>query len=124
MTAPGKNYLQRRLLSFKYAFNGIAAFIRTEPHARIHAIATVLVLALGFYCRLGAWQWAAVLIVTAIVWVTEMLNTVIEKIMDHLSPGHHPRVKWIKDVSAGAVLVAVIAAVITGLIVFLPFFTE
>ena len=123
MAPPGKNYLQKRLLSFKYAFTGIASFIITEPHARIHAIVTLAVVALGLYCGLAPWQWAAVLIVTAMVWIAEMLNTVIEKIMDHLSPEHHPRVKWIKDVAAGAVLVAVLIAIATGLIIFLPFFT-
>jgi diacylglycerol kinase len=123
MAEPGKNYLRQRLLSFKYAFAGIASFIRTEPHARIHAGATAIVLALGLYCGLAPWKWATLLIVTAMVWIAEMLNTVIEKIMDHLSPEHHPRVKWIKDVAAGAVLVAVLIAIATGLIIFLPFFT-
>jgi diacylglycerol kinase len=113
-------YLQQRILSFKYAIQGIVAFLQSEPHARIHAVATVLVIAAGFYCRLSANQWIAILIVTGMVWITEMLNTVIEKIMDHLSPDYHPRVKWIKDVAAGAVLIATFVAVITGAVIFIP----
>jgi diacylglycerol kinase len=50
-----------------------------------------------------------------------MFNTVIEKIMDHLSPEYHPAVKWIKDVAAGAVLVAAVIALITGCIIFIPY---
>jgi len=119
---PKKNYLHRRLLSFRYAFSGIAAFIISEPHARIHAVATVLVIALGAWSHITAVQWIAISIVTGMVWITEMLNTVIEKMMDHLSPDYHPRVKWIKDVAAGAVLIAAIVAVITGAVVFLPVF--
>jgi diacylglycerol kinase len=54
------------------------------------------------------------------VWITEMLNTVVEKIMDHLSPECHPRVKWIKDVAAGAVLISALVAAITGAVIFIP----
>jgi len=122
MMPPKKNYLHRRLLSFRYAFSGIAAFIISEPHARIHAVATVLVIALGAWSHITVVQWIAISIVTGMVWITEMLNTVIEKMMDHLSPDYHPRVKWIKDVAAGAVLIAAIVAIITGAVVFLPVF--
>ncbi|MBW8685788.1 diacylglycerol kinase family protein [Chitinophaga rhizophila] len=113
-------YLQQRIRSFKYAIQGITAFLRSEPHARIHALATLLVVTAGFYFRLSANQWIAILIVIGMVWITEMLNTVVEKIMDHLSPDYHPRVKWIKDVAAGAVLVAALIAVITGAVIFIP----
>jgi diacylglycerol kinase len=124
MIQPKQSYLHRRVSSFRYAFNGIAAFLYTEPHARIHAVATVLVTAVGIWCRLSGPQWIAILIVTGMVWITEMLNTIIEKMMDHLSPDYHPRVKWIKDVAAGAVLIAAIVAVITGAVVFLPYFIK
>lgn len=121
---PKQSYLRRRVLSFKYAFSGIAAFLYTEPHARIHALATVLVIALSSWCRISASQWIAIVIVTGMVWITEMLNTIIEKMMDHLSPEYHPRVKWIKDVAAGAVLIAALVAVVTGAVVFLPYFIK
>jgi diacylglycerol kinase len=124
MIQPRPNYLRRRVLSFKYAFNGISAFLYTEPHARIHAVATVLVTALGIWCHLSGTQWIAIVIVTGMVWITEMLNTIIEKMMDHLSPEYHPRVKWIKDVAAGAVLIAAIVALITGAVIFLPYFIK
>jgi diacylglycerol kinase len=124
MIHPKQSYLRRRLLSFKYAFSGIAAFLHSEPHARIHAVATVLVTALGAYCRLTGPEWIAIVIVTGMVWITEMLNTIIEKMMDHLSPDYHLRVKWIKDVAAGAVLVAAVVALITGAVIFLPYFIK
>src|ERR1044072_5951125 len=122
MIQPKQSYLHRRALSFKYAFSGIAAFLYSEPHARIHAVATVLVTALGIWCQLSGSQWIAIVIVMDMVWITEMLNTIIKKMMDHLSPEYHPRVKWIRDVAAGAVLIAAIVAVITGAVVFLPYF--
>ena len=54
------------------------------------------------------------------VWSAEIFNTAIESMMDHLSPEKHPRVKYIKDLAAGAVLVAAITAIIAGLIIFIP----
>jgi diacylglycerol kinase len=114
------NYLQQRLKSFGFAIDGIVAFLRSEPHARIHAVATVIVVAAGCWFGLNGTQWIALLLVMGLVWITEMLNTVIEKIMDHLSPDYHPRIKWIKDVAAGAVLIAALIALITGCIIFIP----
>ncbi|MFY0252738.1 diacylglycerol kinase family protein [Chitinophaga sp. 30R24] len=114
-------YIRNRLASFGYAFNGIAAFLRSEPHARVHAVATVVVIAAGCWYKLATPEWIWVIFAIALVWITEMLNTVIEKIMDHLSPGLHPKVKFIKDVAAGAVLIAAIAAAIVGAVVFIPY---
>ncbi|MBC9911304.1 diacylglycerol kinase family protein [Chitinophaga varians] len=114
------SYFSRRLASFGYAFSGIAAFLRSEPHARIHLVATIVVTAAGCWYKLSRMEWILLIITIAVVWVSEMLNTVIEKIMDHLSPDYHPRVKWIKDVAAGAVLIAAIAAAGIGALIFIP----
>jgi diacylglycerol kinase len=65
-------------------------------------------------------EWLTVIIVTAMVWAAEIFNTVVEKIMDHITPEQHPGVKVIKDLSAAAVLVTAIAALIAGLIIFIP----
>lgn len=112
--------ITRRLQSFAFAFSGLGAFLRSEPNGRIHLAATVavIILAVLFHCSAG--EWALLIIVMAMVWITELLNTAIEKIMDHLSPEIHPRVKWIKDVAAAAVLIAAIAAAAVGALVFVP----
>ncbi|GEP95396.1 diacylglycerol kinase family protein [Chitinophaga cymbidii] len=114
--------ITKRLQSFAFAFSGLGAFLRSEPNGRIHLVATVavIILAVVFHCNTG--EWALLVIVMAMVWCTELLNTAIEKTMDHLSPDIHPRVKWIKDVAAGAVLVAAIAAAVVGGLIFIPKF--
>ncbi|AWO01768.1 diacylglycerol kinase [Chitinophaga alhagiae] len=114
--------VRNRLRSFRFAFNGILAFLRSEPNGRIHLAATAAVIALACWLRCTLTEWVLLTLVMALVWITEMLNTAIEKVMDHLSPERHPAVKWIKDVAAGAVLVAAIAAVVTGLLIFIPKF--
>lgn len=114
------SYLKKRVRSFGYAFAGIFAFVRSEPHALLHFIATIIVVAAGCCLHVTGMQWIALLTVIGMVWITEMFNTVLEKVMDHVAPDYHPRVKWIKDVAAGAVLIAAIIALIVGLIIFLP----
>jgi diacylglycerol kinase len=112
--------LTKRLQSFRHAFNGIRSFLRSEPNGRIHFVATIVVIIAGvwFHCSLA--EWAILIIVMAMVWLTEMLNTSIEKIMDHITPEQHPGVKRIKDIAAGAVLIAALAAAIVGALIFIP----
>jgi diacylglycerol kinase len=115
------SYIGKRLASFGYAFNGITAFLRCEPHALIHVAATIAVAAAGCWYRIAAPEWLWIILAIALVWVAEMMNTAIEKIMDHLSPQQHPGVKFIKDVAAGAVLVAALAAATIGAVIFIPY---
>jgi diacylglycerol kinase len=112
--------IQARLKSFVYAFEGIKAFLRYEPQALIHVIAAGVVIIAGFYFEISYYEWIAVLFSIGIVVVSEMLNTAIEKLTDMVSPEIHPQAKVVKDVSAGAVLVASIVAAAIGLLVFLP----
>lgn len=109
-----------RLRSFGFAGQGIYSFLRTEHNAWLHFIATVIVVSAGFFAGLSGSEWVAVIFAIAIVWIAEMFNTCIEHLMDHLSPGYSKPVKFIKDVSAGAVLVAAIAAAVVGMLVFIP----
>jgi len=62
----------------------------------------------------------SLIIVTGFVWVAEIFNTAIEKIMDFIAPGYHPEVKRIKDLAAAAVLVAAFIALVTGALIFIP----
>jgi diacylglycerol kinase len=112
--------VQKRFFGLRHAFNGLGLFLRSESNGRIHAAATIIVIALAAWLRCSLTEWAMLAIVTGIVWLTEMLNTAIEKIMDYMQPDIHPKVKWIKDVSAGAVLVAAVTALAAGGIIFVP----
>jgi diacylglycerol kinase (ATP) len=109
-----------RLKSFKYAWEGIVSFFRLEYNAQIHLAITVLVLVLSITLQLSKWEVIAVVFSIAIVWVVEMINTVIEKMMDFICIERHPQIKLIKDLAAGAVLVAAVAAAIIGCIIFIP----
>lgn len=120
MKTSGSFSFRARLYSFRYAFNGIVRFFFEEHNAVLHLLATVTVGILIIFFRISGYELLALLIVTGGVWVTELINTAIEKIMDHLSPEQHPQVKYIKDLAAAAVLVAAIVALITAGIIFIP----
>lgn len=109
-----------RLKSFVYAWEGIVSFFKWEHNAQIHLGVTFLVLVLSVTLGLNKWEAIAVVFSIAIVWIAEMLNTAIEKTMDFISIEKHPQIKLIKDIAAGAVLVATIAAVIVGCFIFIP----
>ena len=112
--------LKSRMLSFRYAFNGIGRFFREEPNARIHLAATAGVAVGIFYFHITGTELLALLIVTGAVWAAEIMNTAIEHLVDFVSPGFHPKAGLIKDLAAGAVLVTSITALSTGFIIFLP----
>lgn len=109
-----------RLKSFVYAWEGIVSFFRWEHNAQIHLAITFLVLVLSVTLGVSKWEAIAVVFSIAFVWVAEMINTAIEKTIDFISVEKHPQIKLIKDVAAGAVLIASLAAVVVGLFIFIP----
>jgi len=109
-----------RLKSFVYAWEGILGFIRSEHNAQIHLVITLLVVGLSVTLGLNKWEAIAVIFSVTVVWIAEMLNTAIEKAMDFISIQRHPEIKLIKDISAGAVLIASVAAVIVAGFIFIP----
>jgi diacylglycerol kinase (ATP) len=94
--------------------------VRCQHNAWIHLVATVCVVAAGFFFQLSRAEWCWIVLAIAIVWTAEALNTAFEFLADAASPNFHPVVRDAKDVAAGAVLVTGIAAVVIGVIVFWP----
>ena len=91
-----------------------------EHNTRIHLAATIAVGIAAYVFHVSYAEAAVLAIVTGIVWITEIMNTCIERTMDFFYPEEHPQVKYIKDLAAGAVLVAAITAVVAGLLIFIP----
>lgn len=112
--------LRARLNSFRYAFAGLRQFFTGQHNAIVHAVATVVLIVICLFVRPNATELLFLTLVTGLVWITELLNTAIEKLCDLVSPGFNPKVKFIKDVAAAAVLVSAIVAVVTALIIFIP----
>jgi len=106
--------------SFGYAIRGVLRLMKEERNAKIHAVAALSVIGAGFYFNINLLEWTMIVIAIALVIITEAVNTVLENLLDHIHPERHPTVGKIKDMAAGAVLIAALAAFIIGLLVFLP----
>ena len=112
--------LRSRLNSFGFAFSGLSAFFRQEPNAWLHLIATLTVFIAAWFFNLSFYEVIALIIVTGFVWVAEIFNTAIERIMDFISKEKNPDIKFIKDLAAFGVLLSAITALVTGAFIFIP----
>jgi len=110
-----------RIRSFYYAFRGVLRMVRCQHNAWIHAAATIVVLAAGFYLRLARADWCWIILAISSVWTAEALNTAFEFLADAASPDFHPLVRDSKDVAAGAVLITAAASSIIGILVLWPY---
>jgi diacylglycerol kinase len=113
--------ITRLVKGFKYAFIGLAYILRSEQNARIHLIIAIFVLGSGLYLGLSPAELAAIFFAVIIVFLAEVLNTAIEKTLDLIEPEHNGKVAIIKDMAAGAVLVAAGGALIIGVVIFWPY---
>ncbi|MBE7551944.1 MAG: diacylglycerol kinase family protein [Anaerolineales bacterium] len=109
-----------RIESFRYAFAGIWYTLKTQRNAQIHVGIAGFIVVLGLALNLTLTEWAIIALTTGFVWATEMLNTVAEAAMDYATADFDPQVKIVKDVAAGAVLIAAITAVTVGLLILGP----
>lgn len=109
-----------RAQSFRHAIRGISVIFKTQHNAWVHALATIVAIALGFYLNINEAEWGLLILAITSVLVAEGFNTAIEIDIDLTSPDFHPYARDTKDVAAGAVLLTVIGAVVVGLVIFLP----
>ncbi len=110
--------MKRQIKSFANAFKGIAAAFITEGHMRFHFVAAFFVLLFAYISDMDTTQWAILIITIGSVFMAELINTAIEKTCDLYSTEHNPLIGKIKDIAAGAVLFAAIAATGVALALF------
>ena len=107
------------LAPFRIALGGLVHAFRTQRHMRIHLYVTLLTIVGALFLHLRVREILLLLFVINLVLVTEMFNSVIESMVDFISPQFHPNAKIVKDLSAGAVLISTIMALIAGVLIML-----
>jgi diacylglycerol kinase (ATP) len=117
---PMRYTLSHRLACFRHAWLGLRWMITNETNARIHLGATITILALGGALRISRADWLWLIVAIALVWCAEALNTAIEQLANEISAEHREHLGRAKDLGAGAVLVAAMAAAVIGMLIFLP----
>ena len=103
--------------SFQHAYQGIVAAVRTQRNLRFHFLAALGVLIAGLILGVSALEMAVLVLTICFIFVVEMLNTALEFVVDLVTKEYQPLAKLAKDISAGAVLVSSVGAVLAGLLV-------
>ena len=114
------SFLIGRIRSVRYAFRGLWLLVTTEHSIISQLIISGVMCVLGFYFKLNSIEWMFQILAIGLVLAAESLNTAVEKLCDYLQPDFDKKIGFIKDLSAGAVTFAAIAAIIVGGIIYLP----
>ncbi len=106
--------------SFKYAFEGIHYVFRNDQNLLAHFAVGFIVINMSVALKVTPFEMGILGLTIMMVIVAEMVNSAIEKMVDLITKEHRAEAKIAKDVSAGMVLLTAIAAVIIGVLIFLP----
>lgn len=118
------NWLKRIFNKFANASKGLVVMIREEKSLWVHLFTSSIVIILGIWLFDETWEWVAIVFAISLVIGFEILNTAIEYLVDIVSFEYNVKAKKIKDVAAMATLIVTIAAIIIGLLVFIPEFSD
>ncbi len=103
--------------SFEHAYRGMISAVRTQRNMRFHVVAAVVVLVASLLVGVSKIELAILVLTILVVFVTEMFNTAMEFVVDMVTSEYHPLAKLAKDVSAGAVLVSSVGAILVGYLI-------
>ena len=110
--------------SFRYAIRGFCVAVRRERNLKIHLLAMAVAFVLAFWLGFTPSELAVLMLVCALVITSELINTALEAVVDLASPKQNPLAGFAKDVSAAAVFVSALAAVVCALVLYLPYFKK
>lgn len=104
--------------SLKNAFLGIYHLLRTERNFKIHFIALIAVIIAGVFFKIKQHEWLTIFIISSVILSLEALNTAIEKLCELYSIERNEKIRLIKDIAAGSVLIAVLFSIVIGILIF------
>ena len=115
-------FITGRFKSLGFAVKGAYKLITTEHSVMVQSSIALLMIIAGFYFEIDRVEWILQILAFGLVLSIEGMNTAVEKIADFIHPEFHDRIGFIKDIAAGAVFFAAIAAIIVGLLIYVPKF--
>ncbi|MEY3984126.1 MAG: hypothetical protein RL160_1685 [Bacteroidota bacterium] len=116
-----KDSPQPLIRAFAAAFKGIGFALRNERNMRIHLLASITVYTGGMLLHIQREDYLWLTLAISLVWITELCNTAVEQLTNLVHPEWHPLAGRVKDLAAGAVLIASITGVIIAIMVFYPY---
>jgi diacylglycerol kinase (ATP) len=115
-------FITGRIKSVGYAVKGAFKLITSEHSVMIQFSLAVIMIIAGFYFDIDRYEWMMQVLAFGLVLGIESLNTAVEKLADFVHPEFHNKIGFIKDIAAGAVLFAALAAIAIGLLIYVPKF--
>lgn len=115
------SFITGRLKSFKFAFAGAYKLVTTEHSIMVQFSLGLIMTAAGFYFGITKYEWLFQVFAIGLVLSIEGLNTAVEKIADFIHPDFHTKIGFIKDIAAGAVFFAALAALTIACIIYVPY---
>lgn len=106
--------------SLKIAISGLRIAFKEEQSFRIQTLIGIIVILFMIALKLNPLEISILVLAILLVLGLELINSQIERFLDLIQPDHHPKIKIIKDISAAAVLVAVLGTIIVGILILLP----
>lgn len=113
-------FLGKRILGFKYAIKGAWMLLKNEASIQVQVTIALVMTFAGFYYEISSTEWIFQILAIGMVLSIEGLNTAAEEIANFVHPNFHNKIGYIKDVAAGAVFFAAVAAIIVGCIIYIP----
>ncbi len=111
-------FLKARVKAFEYAFTGLVQGYKKETHVKIHMLATLVVITGGIFLKITPTEWIILIACCCIVISAELINTAIERTCDLITLERNSQIKYIKDISAGAVLALCLGSVSIAVLIF------
>ena len=114
------NEIKRLIKSFGHALKGLKLLFSSQRNATIHLLLMFCAIVMGFLLQISKSEWIMIILCSALVIAAEAFNTALEKMADAVHPDKNDEIGNAKDLAAGSVLITAIAALIVGIIIFLP----
>ena len=114
------NEIKRLIKSFGHALKGLKLLFLSQRNAIIHLCLIGLAVILGVLLKISFTEWAIIVLSSGMVIAAESFNTALEKLSDTIHPERNEGIGSAKDIAAGSVLITAIAALVVGIIIFLP----
>lgn len=115
------SFIKGRFRSFKYALRGSYLLLKTEHSIMTQVVIFSIVIFIGFYVGISKQDWINQTLAMGLVLGIEGMNTAVEKLADFVHKEDHPKIGFIKDISAGAVTFAAFTFIIILVITYYPY---
>ena len=109
--------MKKCIRSFSHALRGIH-YAFTGRNFQIQTIVAVAIIDISLYFHITKIEWVLVLLAIGLVLSLEATNSALEEVCNKLHPDAHPHIALVKDLAAGAVLIASLTAIAIGVFIF------